>query len=62
MKWPHSGLFCRFWFENRNWGKNWVSKVVIINKFSEINLEKKGPKFQIYGMMDRKGINPFQPH
>jgi hypothetical protein len=36
------------------WGKNWVSKVVI-NKFSVINLAKKGPKFQVYGMMDRKG-------
>jgi hypothetical protein len=39
------------------WG-NWVSKV-IINKYlcneSCKKKGKKGPKFQVYGMMDRKG-------
>ena len=36
------------------WGKNWGLKVVI-NKFSVMNLAKKGPKIQVSSMMDRKG-------
>ena len=48
---PHTGFFGNFGLEiqignQQVWGKNWGLKVVI-NKFSVMNLAKKGPKFQV---------------
>ena len=55
----HCGILGNFGSEiqignQQVWGKNWVLKVVI-NKFSVMNLAKKGPKIQVSSMMDRKG-------